>query len=228
MSGYAKSYPHAVRYSHGGQIVGHYSTKVAAIKAAKRAAKSGPVDLWSTSGGSFGMGKVLEHFASASKNTSTIRVHSNPSHKQFRIVNRNYGPYIPDGSAGVMYSSDSPATILRYWDGILRSTKVRTAELQSWNGDGYRKVSASEVEREQTIQVRPNPDGTVKVQMKKVGDHYSVYIGGAKVNTFDSKADAEKYGKHLIKQRGLFVKDRTPQKWSGVTARMQRDGTFGS
>ncbi len=59
-----------------------------------------------------------------------------------------------------------------------------------------------------TIRVRPNPDGTVKVQMKKVGSEYNVYLGGTNVGHFVTREEAVKYGKHLLKSRRLFVKGR--------------------
>jgi hypothetical protein len=57
-----------------------------------------------------------------------------------------------------------------------------------------------------TIKVRANSSGLIKVQMKKVGVNWNVYLGGTRVGTFGTRDEATKYGKHLIKQRGVFKK----------------------
>lgn len=50
-----------------------------------------------------------------------------------------------------------------------------------------------------------NPSGTA-VTVKSVGTNHNVYVGSTRVGSFPDKAEAVRYGKHLIKTRRLMSK----------------------
>lgn len=71
VSGGAKLNPkkrgYRVYTSSGGKLISSHRTLGAASKKAKSASKHQPVDIWSPSGGSFGMGKPVAHFVDGKK-----------------------------------------------------------------------------------------------------------------------------------------------------------------
>jgi hypothetical protein len=72
--------------------------------------------------------------------------------------------------------------------------------------------------------IEENPSTSLTaVTMKKVGDNYNVCVGGTRVGSFPSKAEAERYGKHLIQTRKL-MSVRNPSRVDEINSRGMAGG----
>lgn len=83
------------------------------------------------------------------------------------------------------------------------STKLRRAFLKS---ERERDAAyASKLHSNVKAPAKKNPSGTA-VTVKSVGTNHNVYVGSTRVGSFPDKAEAVRYGKHLIKTRRLMSK----------------------
>jgi len=68
----------------------------------------------------------------------------------------------------------------------------------------------------------PRAASSTAVTMKKVGDNYNVCVGGTRVGSFPSKAEAEIYGRHLLKTRTANPRQHRAVAPYGVNRKQQK------
>ncbi len=124
-----------------------------------------------------------------------------------RMYNSFFEPCLKTGTRTYIAINNDGKQNMRYGKSPMRVGSLKADVHHVGKYDSWVKQ-----QNPSTIRVRSNPDGTVKVQIKKVKDGWNLYLGGTRVDTFHNRETAEKYGRLLMRDRRIVATARSLRK----------------